>query len=75
MGRLADKLTQAAGVAKRVSDSIEARADAIIAREAHVKSREEAAFAPHENLLSGAEKGLDEVEAAIRQLSNAPLEG
>lgn len=73
MSRLADKLTRAAAVVSEVTASIEARADLLIARKDHLKAREHAAFEPHENLLDGAEKGLNEVEDALRLLSNSPL--
>src|ERR1035437_6947913 len=62
MSRLSEKLTKAAGVAGRQTVKIEARADSLIAREAVIESKTEQAFAPHEALLSDAEKGLDGVE-------------
>ena len=73
MSRLTDKLTQAAGVALRQSTKIEARADALIEREAAIERRTNEAFAPHESILSEAEKGLDEVEKQLNLLSNNPL--
>lgn len=74
MDRLSEKLAKAAGVAKRQTDKIEARADALIAREADIEKRTDQAFSPHEGILSDAEKGLDAVEAQLRLMSNAPLE-
>lgn len=73
MDRLSEKLAKAAGVAKRQTDKIEARADALIAREADIEKRTDAAFVPHETILGDAERGLDAVEAQLRLLSNDPL--
>ena len=73
MSRLTDKLAAAAGGAKRQTDKIEARADSIIAREAVIERKTDQAFAPHEGILSEAERGLDEVERALGQMSNGPL--
>jgi hypothetical protein len=73
MSRLSEKLTKAAGVAGRQTVKIEARADSLIAREAVIESKTEQAFAPHEALLSDAEKGLDVVERSLALLSNDPL--
>src|SRR5216683_4518363 len=70
MSRLSDKLAQAAGVAKRQTEKIEARADAMIAREASIEARTDKAFSPHEMVLDSHEKELDKVEDALRQLSN-----
>ena len=73
--RLAEKLTKASGVAKRITETIEARADALIARETAIDRRTEDVFRPHEDVLGDAERGLDAAEAALRLLSNgAPLE-
>ncbi len=70
VSRLAEKLSLAAGVAHRQTAKIEARADAIIAREAAIESKTDAAFAPHESLLSEAEKGLADVERSLALLTN-----
>lgn len=75
MNRLAEKLAKASGVAGRISTKIEARADSLIAREGALEERTEQVFSPHEGILADAEKGLDEVEASLRLMSNgAPLE-
>lgn len=75
MSRLRDKLSQAKGVVKRVSDDIEAAADDLIAREAALLKGKDAAFAPHLAILSDARAGLDELEQELRQFSNSdPLE-
>ena len=73
--RLTEKLKTASGVAARATQAIEARADALIAREAAIDKRTDEVFAPHEHVLTTAEKGLDEAEAALRLLSNDPLAG
>lgn len=72
--RLTEKLKTASGVAARATAAIEARADALIAREAVIQRRTDDVFAPHEHVLATAERGLDEAEAALRLLSNDPLE-
>lgn len=73
--RLEAKLKEAAAVAGEVTKSIEARADALIARKTTLTKREHEAFGPHEAVLDMAERGLDETEAALRLLSNDPLDG
>lgn len=75
MDRLREKLKQAAGAGGRISSKIEARADAIIAKELALGAQEDRAFAPHEALLDQASQGLQEVEDSLRLLSNAPLPG
>jgi hypothetical protein len=76
MGRLEDKLAQAGGVVARQTAKIEARADAIIAREAAIEAQTEQAFAPHESILSEAESGLDTLSRQLAPLTNGgpPLE-
>jgi hypothetical protein len=71
--RIADKLKAAGQVTKRVTDNIEQRADALIAREADINKKTEAAFAPHDAILDEHHKGLDELENSLRLLSNDPL--
>lgn len=75
--RLKDKLSTVAAGSKELSDKIEARADAFIARKAAIEARSEQVFSPHEQVLDLAEQGLGEVEAALRALSNGgpPLDG
>lgn len=76
MGRLSDKLKQAGGVVIRQTAKIEARADAILERETSIEAMTDQAFSPHEAILSEAEKGLQDVESALRLLGNGgpPLE-
>jgi len=75
MSRLSEKLKLAGGVVSRVSTKIEARADALIAREPEIEARTDEVFNPHEAIIGDAEKGLDDLEAALRLMSNgAPLE-
>lgn len=73
MSRLTDKLKQAASVAPRQAALIEARADAIIAREPALQRLTDEVFTPHEALLNEATRGLDELDASLRQMSNSPL--
>jgi hypothetical protein len=73
LSRLTEKLTKAAGVAARQTTNIEARADAIIAREALIEKRTDEAFSGHEDVLTEAERGLDVVERALAVVSNGPL--
>ena len=74
MSRLTEKLTQAPGIVKRQTDKIEARADALIAREPKLEQRTDEAFSPHETLLREAESGLDALENALGQMTNFPLQ-
>lgn len=74
MSRLSEKLKAAAAVAPRQAAKIEARADAIIAREAGIESKTDEAFRGHEMLLDEAGKGLDALERELGQITNAPLE-
>lgn len=73
--RLTEKLKRASGVAARATAAIEARADALIAREEAIGKRTHDVFRPHEHVLDTAERGLDDAEAALRLLSNDPLDG
>ncbi len=72
MGRLSEKLAAAGAVAKRQHDKIEARADAVIAREADLEKLTDQAFSPHELLLDEAENGLAALEKELAVLSNNP---
>jgi hypothetical protein len=78
VGRLDEKLKNAAGVVSRISSKIEARADNLIAREQALEMKTEQAFAPHEGMLDEAEKGLEDVEKQLSLLTNGgpgvPLE-
>lgn len=68
--RLKEKMAQAVGVVGRVSSKIEAKADALIAREGQLISKADQAFAPHEEGLNVAHQQLDSFEEALNQLSN-----
>lgn len=70
MSRLREKLAQAKGVVKRVSDEIEAEADALLAREQIMRSQTASAFAGHKEMLADARSGLDELESELRQFTN-----
>lgn len=73
MDRLTEKLKAAGGVVARQTAKIEARADAIIAREPVLEAQTDRAFAPHEALLSEAEQGLDTLYQKLALVSNDPL--
>ena len=70
VSRLSEKLKLAAAVAPRQAVKIEARADAIIAREAHLQKKTDDVFSPHEAILTEAESGLDTLDASLRLMSN-----
>lgn len=74
MDRIAEKLALAGGVAKKVSDKIEARADALIARGPTFDPLIDKSFAPHEASLDGNAKALDQFESMLGQMTNAPLQ-
>jgi hypothetical protein len=73
MDRLKEKLTRASGVAKRVTESIEQQADALIAREEELASKAANAFKPHHALLDNNKRELDQLEDALKLVSNDPL--
>lgn len=74
--RLKDKLARASGVGGRVAAKIEAKADALLAREDELHAKTEQAFAGHEAIADHASTELDAIEDALNQLSNGgpPLE-
>jgi hypothetical protein len=72
MSRLTEKLAAAASVVPRQHAKIEARADAIIAREAEIEHQTDAAFLPHELLLDEAENGLAALAHDLATTSNSP---
>lgn len=74
LDRLTEKLRRASGVAQRATQKIEERADALLARESVIEKRTHEVFQSHESVLGVAESGLDEAEAALRLLSNDPLQ-
>ena len=75
--RLKEKLAKASGVGGRVAAKIEAKADALIARESQLEAKADQAFAGHEAIADQASTELDNIEAALNQLSNRgpPLNG
>ena len=75
MDRLSEKLKAAGAVVGRQTAKIEARADALIAREAEIEARTDKAFSPHEAVLDDAGRGLDDLERKLALLSNDPLDG
>lgn len=75
--RLKEKLAKAAGVGGRVAANIEAKADALIARESQLDAKADQAFAGHNAIADQANTELDAIESALNQLSNGgpPLNG
>jgi len=71
--RLSEKLAKAGGVVARVHANIEAKADAVIAREEVLTKRTTEAFSPHHAMLDDAAKGLDALEAQLALVTNDPL--
>ncbi len=71
MSRLTEKLELARGVVGRVSATIEAKADEVIAREEVIARRIQEAFAGHDEHLNDAMAGLDALERELGQISNA----
>lgn len=75
MDRVTEKLKQAAGVVARSNAGLEAEADRLIAREASFEERKRTAFAPHHALLDTRHREMDQLEDALKIVSNAdPLE-
>jgi DNA-directed RNA polymerase subunit L len=72
MSRLTEKLKAASEVVGRQTAKIEARADAILAREPLLEHQTDAAFSPHEALLDEAEQGVDALGRQLALLSNNP---
>jgi hypothetical protein len=73
VSRLSEKLKQASGVVGRQTARIEAKADAIIAREPELEKQTDSAFALHDALLNDAARGLDALERELATVSNNPL--
>lgn len=74
--RITEKLKQASGVAQRLAGSLESEADKLIAREAELTLRTQAAFKPHHAVLDARKRELDQLEDALQIISNAdPLGG
>jgi hypothetical protein len=69
--RLREKLSSVATITGDLTRTVEAKADALIARKASLEAKADKAFAAHESVMSITEQGLDEVEGALRLLSNA----
>jgi hypothetical protein len=75
MDRIAEKLNRAAGVAKRATDAIEAAADQLIAREEELTTNRVKAFAPHHEMLDSHNRDLNQLEDALKLISNGiPLD-
>jgi hypothetical protein len=75
MDRVTEKLKQAAGVAARSNAKLEAEADRLIAREDQFDQRQAEAFAPHHAVLDARHREMDQLEDALKIVSNAdPLE-
>lgn len=68
--RLSEKLKQAGGVVARLHSKIEARADAVIAREQVVDTKIDEAFTPHETMLDDQMQSLDQLEKDLATLTN-----
>jgi hypothetical protein len=71
--RLREKLRKAAGVAARVTRAIEADADSLIAREETLTTARLKAFKPHVDMLDAHQRDLDQLEDALKVISNDPL--
>lgn len=71
--RIREKLKLASGVVARVGAKIEARADAVIAREVEFGPAIDEAFHPHESMLAEAEASLDGFRDELKQVTNGPL--
>lgn len=71
MSHLGDKLKAAALGTQVVAAAVEQRADALLNLQAKVSADASTAFQAHEDLLNDAETGLEEVQAAAKQLSNS----
>ena len=74
VGRLEEKLARVAGIAQRVTEHVETRADRVLEREPQLLQRSEQVFAAKNALLDDAEKALDRVERAMGLISNDPLQ-
>ncbi len=76
MDRVTEKLKQASGVVSRSNASLEAEADRLIAREQQFEERKRSAFQPHHALLDGRHREMDQLEDALKIVSNGdPLAG
>lgn len=75
MDRVTEKMKQAAGVVARSNASLEAEADKLIAREGDFEKRKTEAFAGHYAKLETRHREMDQLEDALKIVSNAdPLE-
>ena len=74
--RITEKLKRASGVAQRLTASLEVEADKLIAREADIEKKTKSAFQPHHAVLDSRNRELDQLEDALKIISNAdPLDG
>jgi hypothetical protein len=71
LDRITEKLKRASGVAQRAALNIESEADKLIAREDELAKRTSGAFAPHNAVLDGRNRELDQLSDALQILSNA----
>lgn len=60
------KLASASGVLKRVSEKVEEKADYVNSREPEVMRHIDVAFQPHIDMLQEVDRGLDEIEDAVK---------
>ena len=74
MGRLEDKMDRVSGIAGRLTNHIESRADRVLEREPQLIARSESYFSAKEAILDDAERALDKAERAMALLANHPLE-
>jgi hypothetical protein len=70
MDRVTEKLKQASGVVARSNAGLEAEADKLIAREEQFEERKKAAFAPHHAVLDTRNREMDQLEDALKIVSN-----
>ncbi len=68
---LADKLKLLSAGTKDFTTSLEAKADALLAKQADLQSRANAAMTAQEGVLSDAEAGVSDIEAVLKGLTNS----
>jgi len=71
MSRLEDKMAHVAQIAGRVTSDLEARADAVISREASIVNKSDRYFTAKHLILNQAEESLDKAESALKLLGNS----
>jgi hypothetical protein len=70
MGRLEEKMAQVAGIAERVTKSLEERADHAIARETFITGCSDRYFKAKNAILDEAQTALNNAERALAIISN-----